>query len=229
MSFQIANSEAFKLARDDGVGDYYHGQTIIYYDHLGHLVKTDHKNVLLWSNSGKYFDEKAYLTFKPRTVLYLDESHISSPEPIAVDAPTLKMEFDPVPESPLPPRESVKDVLIRSIQPSSKKQQTVFPKKAQNEANNDPIMKIILDETLEQAKLYEKQIMKKVLDETLEQTKLDEKQSDMQEFYAKKLTKKQPTLSQKKKKQFPPRRNPPRKAKKRRKTRKKTKKKGKRK
>lgn len=62
----ITSSQAFLLSRDRELGDYSHGQTISYYDESGILVKTEFKNVLLWSNSGKEFDREAWKTFQPR-------------------------------------------------------------------------------------------------------------------------------------------------------------------
>lgn len=62
----ITSSQAFLLSRDRELGDYSHGQTISYYDESGILLKTEFKNVLLWSNSGKEFDREAWKTFQPR-------------------------------------------------------------------------------------------------------------------------------------------------------------------
>ena len=60
----IENSSTFRAAQD-GFGEYYHGQTILYYDENGNLEKREEQPmVLLWSNQ-QSFDKDLFTTFLP--------------------------------------------------------------------------------------------------------------------------------------------------------------------
>lgn len=217
MAAQIASSQVFMLARDKGIGDYSHGQTISYYGPGGHLVKRDHRVVLLWSNSGKPFDKTTYMTFKPKIVLHVNEKGDLCVDPdilqkentnnsVELDIVPVLVETNVVETNSVEianPRINVRDVLLKSIQPPLKKQHIEAPTKPEIEEIE-------------------------VVNETQEQQDLDINQSDIQEIDIKVPPKED--IPKKKKKQTQqtskkgPRRNPPRKVKKKRR---KTSKKGK--
>lgn len=69
------DSHAFSTIKDKQCGDFYHSQTVSYYNRQGALYKTESTMVLLYSND-KPYDKELYKTFKPRIVVFdnIDES-----------------------------------------------------------------------------------------------------------------------------------------------------------
>lgn len=66
----IQHNLCFLRCKNNQIGDYYHGRTICVYDHHGHLISSSHEKVLLWSNSGKPFNEDEYKTFESLIIKY---------------------------------------------------------------------------------------------------------------------------------------------------------------
>lgn len=193
----MTSSQAFILARDHGCGDYYHGQTISYYDTKGHLVKTDHRNVLLWANSGKPFNKETWKTFVPRYVMYVDEDGKVIPKTGEKSEHVKRMDrvrermknIDPPPKTTgrIPyvfvtsPKKSNMEVLQQSIQPPPKKQK-IMNISERSKMKEDTIRKNIF-------KNNNRQAIDESLIESVNELKVDEEQSDIQEFYVKEISK----------------------------------------
>ena len=71
MASSIIGSQSFQRAKKNGHGDYFHGQSVRFYEN-GHLIYSYFQNVLLWSNSGKPFDPDRHKTFIPQIIVDID-------------------------------------------------------------------------------------------------------------------------------------------------------------
>lgn len=178
----IVNSQPFLRARDEGLGDYYHGQSTSYRNvKTGYLVKYEQKLVCLWSNTGAKFDPEEWKTFKPETVLFVDDN-------FKIVEPDI-------------PVQQFQDIQIssRPTQPSSTQMPSESPvkkHKVDNETDNiDPPLlgsKAPLatsNEVLTESEQLTNYIVAKTVELTAQDRKIDEEQSAIQEYYVKEISK----------------------------------------
>ena len=251
MTSSITSSQPFLMARDQGIGDFYHGQSIAYYDRKGNLVKSEQRLVLLWSNTGKDFDPDTWKTFVPRYTMYVDEKGEIIPAP--ENKTTFSKRDDlqnannanSVSLTPPTPLKQQEAVTINNIDVPKKSTNTgidILQRSLQNPSNKQKISAPEPKKKVEKPKIQDEnsKIDEKIVEMVVEQTKYDVEiaieQSEIQEFYAKEESKteiEEPSVKKQKnslekkknqKKNVIVRKNPPRKAKKNRKSSKKGKK-----
>jgi len=201
----IGGTSSFRIAHDEGVGDFYHGQSICYYNQKsGCLVKREQRLVCLWSNSGKEFDPEAWKTFQPKYVLWVDDNFNIVPPSSHQNESVDESNSQSVDESNSQSVDEsnsqsvdVIDILNRSIKKSPSKKQ-----KLEN--------KVLVKNVTENDQITDK-IVESVITSTLDEKKLKEEQSDIQEYYVKEVSKVIDPKTAKSVKQ-PPKKAPPKKA-----------------